>query len=92
MSDVLVRGVEESALKRLRQRAKQHSRSLQAEIRLIIEQAAAQDEQRERTTETACRIKEELRGRPAFGEHATHSRRPRPLIQRGYGRKEAGSG
>ncbi|MFW6159304.1 MAG: FitA-like ribbon-helix-helix domain-containing protein [Planctomycetota bacterium] len=43
MSDILVRGVDDEAMKRLRARAKRHGRSLQSEARLVLERAAGAD-------------------------------------------------
>ena len=40
MPDILIRGLDARALKRLRTRAKRHRRSLQSEARLVLEQAA----------------------------------------------------
>ena len=40
MPDILIRGVDDRAIKRLKVRAKQHGRSLQSEVRMVIEQAA----------------------------------------------------
>ena len=40
MSQVLVRGVSEAVLRRLKARAKAHGRSLQAELKAILESAA----------------------------------------------------
>lgn len=42
MPDVLVRDVEESALARLKERARSNGRSLGAELRIILERAAAE--------------------------------------------------
>jgi plasmid stability protein len=42
MPDVLVRDVDESALARLKERAKSHGRSLGVELKMILEQAAKQ--------------------------------------------------
>jgi hypothetical protein len=42
MPDVLVRDVDEAALARLKQRARGNGRSLGAELKIIIEQAARQ--------------------------------------------------
>lgn len=63
MSDVLVRGLEDDTLKRLRARAKRHNRSLQAEIRTIVEQAAARDAQRERAVLRARKLRQRLQTR-----------------------------
>jgi antitoxin FitA len=40
MPEVLVRNLDEAVLKRLKARARSNGRSLQAELRLILEQAA----------------------------------------------------
>lgn len=40
MPDILIRGLDAQSLKRLKQRAKQHGRSLQAEAKMILENAA----------------------------------------------------
>jgi antitoxin FitA len=40
MSDILIRGVDAKAMKRLRARAKRHGRSLQSEARMVLERAA----------------------------------------------------
>ena len=40
MADILIRGLDEKAVKRLKVRAKQHGRSLQGEVRRVLEQAA----------------------------------------------------
>lgn len=40
MPQVLIRDVDESVLKKLKQRAKKHNRSLQSELHLIITEAA----------------------------------------------------
>ena len=39
MPDILVRGLEEETVKRLKARAKQHGRSLQSEVKLLVERA-----------------------------------------------------
>ncbi len=61
MPDVLVRGVDESVLESLKEKAKENGRSLQAELQIILTHAA------ERKTldaqETARRIREALSGR-----------------------------
>ena len=40
MPDILIRGLDPKAFKRLRDRARHHKRSLQSEARLVLEQAA----------------------------------------------------
>lgn len=48
MPDILVRGLNADAVKRLKAQAKQHGRSLQGEAKLLLERAAGTD-----TTEVA---------------------------------------
>ena len=43
MPDILIRGLDAQAVKRLKTRAKQHGRSLQGEAKLLLEQAAGID-------------------------------------------------
>jgi plasmid stability protein len=40
MADILIRGLEAEIVERLKSRAKRHGRSLQGEVKLIVEQAA----------------------------------------------------
>ncbi len=40
MPDILIRGLDSQTVKRLKQRAKQHGRSLQSEARIVLENAA----------------------------------------------------
>lgn len=47
MPDVLVRNVDEAVIDRLKKRAQQRHRSLQAELQTILERAAAQIDARE---------------------------------------------
>jgi antitoxin FitA len=42
MSDILIRGMDQKAVQRLKMRAKRNGRSLQGEAKLILEQAAGQ--------------------------------------------------
>lgn len=43
MAQVLVRDLEKEVLERLKERARNHGRSLQAELKVILKQAAASD-------------------------------------------------
>jgi plasmid stability protein len=43
MAQVLVRDLEKKVLERLKERARSHGRSLQAELKVILERAAAMD-------------------------------------------------
>ena len=40
MPDILIRGLDTQTLKQLKQRAKQHGRSLQSEAKMVLENAA----------------------------------------------------
>ena len=40
MPDILIRGLQPETVKRLKARAKRHRRSLQSEVKLLVEQAA----------------------------------------------------
>jgi plasmid stability protein len=61
MGQVLVRNVEDGVIERLKARAARNGRSLEAELRLVLEQAAAVDHTK--LFETADRIRKELEGR-----------------------------
>ena len=63
MAQVLVRDLSEAVVERLKKRARNHGRSLQAELRLIIEQAALTD-----MTE-ARRLSQRIRRKLAGREH-----------------------
>lgn len=47
MSQVLIREVEPAVVERLKQRAKQSGRSLEAELRLVLQRAANEEENSE---------------------------------------------
>jgi len=57
MAQILVRDLEDDVVDRLKSRAAQHRRSLQAEVKLILEEAAQMDKA------TALRLAEEIRSR-----------------------------
>ena len=63
MAQILVRNLDNATLERLKLRAAQSGRSLQAEVKMILDQAAHVDLQTARLT--AARIREKLKGRPA---------------------------
>jgi antitoxin FitA len=44
MADILIRGIDDQAMKRLKARAKRHGRSLQGEARLLLEQAGGSED------------------------------------------------
>lgn len=62
MAQILIRNLDETTIERLKLRAMQNGRSLQAEVKMILDQAAHVDLQTARLT--AARIREKLRGRP----------------------------
>jgi antitoxin FitA len=61
MAQVLIRDVEAAVMGRLKERARKQGRSLEAELRLILEQAAAVD--LEDARRLATRIRRLLAGR-----------------------------
>ena len=61
MAQILIRNLDESTLERLKIRASQSGRSLQAEVKMILDQAAYVD--LKTALITAARIREKLKGR-----------------------------
>ena len=61
MAQILIRNLDEATLERLKQRASRNRRSLQSEVRVILDQAARMDLQIARLT--AAGIREKLKGR-----------------------------
>ena len=61
MTDMLIRGLDERTLERLKARAQRHGRSLQAEAKLLLEQAAGAD--REQVAAMLDRWKQRFAGR-----------------------------
>ena len=61
MAQVLVRDLTEKTVERLKRRARDHGRSLQSELRQILEQAASSDMLE--ASRLARRIRRELAGR-----------------------------
>jgi plasmid stability protein len=61
MGQILVRNVADDVIERLKDRAARHGRSLEAELRTVLELAVAAD--RSKFIETADRIRKELEGR-----------------------------
>jgi plasmid stability protein len=57
MAQILVRGLDESVVARLRKRARREGHSLQSEVRSILEQAARVD------AESALRLADRIRSR-----------------------------
>jgi plasmid stability protein len=62
MSQILIRNLDEATLEKLKLRASRDGRSLQSEVRVILDQAARMDLQIARLT--AAGIREKLKGRP----------------------------
>jgi len=60
MAQILVRNLDEGVVARLKERAKEEGRSLQAEVRMILEEAASQ---RRVDAEAAWRLVDEIRER-----------------------------
>lgn len=61
MAQILVRNLDEAVVDRLKMRAVQHNRSLQAEVKTILEQAAQVDVNTAR--ELALSIRKQFEGR-----------------------------
>jgi antitoxin FitA len=61
MAQVLIRNLDPKHVARLKERARQHGRSLEAELRRILERAASADPAEARTL--AARIRRRLAGR-----------------------------
>ena len=62
MGQLLVRGLEDHVIERLKRRADSHHRSLEAELRDILQRAARQVDVTQ-ATELADRIRKKLEGR-----------------------------
>ena len=65
MGEVLIRGLDRTLVERLKMRARKSRRSLQAEVKGILEQAASADSASAR--KLAAQIRRKLRGR-TFGD------------------------
>ncbi len=63
MSQILVRGLESETIERLKERAKRHKRSLQGEVKMIIEEAVPAKMSMDEAYEAAIKIKK------SFGDH-----------------------
>jgi antitoxin FitA len=63
MGQVLVRGLDDTVIERLKQRAQSHHRSLEAELREILEQVSLQVDVAT-ARDLADRIRRRLEGRP----------------------------
>jgi len=74
MTNLLIRGLDKGTVDRLRVRAKRHGRSLEAEARLLLEQAAGTD--REEAAAILARWKERFANR-TFSDSADQIREHR---------------
>lgn len=63
MAQVLIRGLEDKIVERLKERARANGRSLEAELRSVIEQASSFDAGMAETRDLAARIRRRLAGR-----------------------------
>ncbi len=63
MGQILIRNIDDAIIERLKIRAAQNGRSFQAEIKIILDQAAHIDIETARLT--ALQIREKLKGRSA---------------------------
>ena len=64
MAQVLVRGLDDVVVGRLKARARANGRSLEAELRTIVEEAAEMDARLEATRDLAAKLRRRLAGRP----------------------------
>lgn len=63
MAQVLVRDLDEKTVKRLKARAQRRGRSLQVELKTILEDAARSDSDLEKAKRLAAELRRELAGR-----------------------------
>jgi plasmid stability protein len=74
MAQILIRGLDDRVVERLKSRARQRGRSLQAEVKGILEQAARMDAASARAV--ADRLRRSLKRR-SFGDSAALIRKDR---------------
>ena len=65
MADILIRGLDDKVVKRLKARAKRNGRSLQSEARMVLERAAA--------LSVAEALRQARRSRKELGRHFSDS-------------------
>jgi len=63
MSDILVRGLNSQTVKRLKARAKRNGRSLQGEVKVVLEQSAGADADVAEIVRTVSRWQKRFSGR-----------------------------
>ncbi|MCA9844334.1 MAG: hypothetical protein KC482_12080 [Dehalococcoidia bacterium] len=64
MTDILIRDVDESTARALKQRARKHGRSLQAELKMLLAESVDREERMENFRRVQKQISEETRKRP----------------------------
>ena len=78
MGQLLVRGLEDQVIERLKRRADSHHRSLEAELRDILQQASRQVDVSQ-TADLADRIRKKLEGRAHYRQCRADPRGSRPM-------------
>ena len=63
MAQILIRGLDDRVVERMKERARGNGRSLEAELRALIEHASRSDAGMEETRELAARLRRRLAGR-----------------------------
>jgi antitoxin FitA len=64
MPDILIRNIDSAVAKALKDRARKHGRSLQAELKLLLNEAAEREVRMERFREVQERVSDDTRHRP----------------------------
>lgn len=64
MSQILVRDLDPAVVSRLKQRARRNRRSLQAEVRVVLEELASKEAARDAAWSVADEIRSQLSGTP----------------------------
>ena len=63
MAQLLVRGIDEAVIKRLKARAKRNARSLEAEARVILSETEADSDAFVRAVASAAKLRRQTRGK-----------------------------
>jgi plasmid stability protein len=63
MAQLLIRGIDEAVIKRLKARAKRNARSLEAEARVILAEAERDPEAHQRAASFAARMRKKYAGK-----------------------------
>jgi plasmid stability protein len=64
MARILIRELSDETVRQMKLRAERNRRSLEAEVRVILDEAARQEKARELFWQTSAAIQEHTRGRP----------------------------